>query len=541
MISRFRCYRGLPLIAPLLVLIFIAPLLAPFPDENSQVETQVLFPALLFIYGDTAASLILLTILLAIVGFGMVYSAVFGRQKRSAWIRGLIWLLPLLGSCLLCSGTLLRGSLREIQDFQGSTAVYRLVDVTAIRGLGDEYDDSLRIAHDRYSDVYECPYGSLFCRFKHLSYNGSSGQDNYRFPHLEYEPVSGNLYLLRSDEPVFVIKGAVPPTPLQSTVVTTIKVSNAQNIWEIARLIANRPRGVYWLPDSRSFFVEQYPRLNGETGFDLSLYSVAALQSPRHVEFKQPPTPSWRWVGGFSADRSTVAMIGDDAVDVRDTRTGNRLARLGATGWSTTVALSPNGQFLVHASGSNAAGPNSVINVYDLKTMPDLRLVKVAKNPSLYEAALVFSPDGKRIAMAGSGLWIWDFPAFTGQQLDTGYDYSSDRNTIAFSPNGAVLAAGKGGSLNLWDVKTGKKLPVEDRLAASNWIVAFSPDGSILAFADDYIDTIELWDVKTGKIVAELGGYKGDISSLSFSPDGTLLASTSNDGMVRLFGIPSPL
>ena len=57
--------------------------------------------------------------------------------------------------------------------------------------------------------------------------------------------------------------------------------------------------------------------------------------------------------------------------------------------------------------------------------------------------------------------------------------------------------------------------------------VAFSPDGKTLAMASRE-GTVQLWDVATGKLLETLKGHSSAVRAVVFSPDGRTLASGSS-------------
>ncbi len=63
--------------------------------------------------------------------------------------------------------------------------------------------------------------------------------------------------------------------------------------------------------------------------------------------------------------------------------------------------------------------------------------------------------------------------------------------------------------------------------------VSFSPDGTILAAGSRKV--IKLWDVVTKKKIATLRAHEDRINYVAFSPDGALLASGGWDGTVKLW------
>ncbi len=85
-----------------------------------------------------------------------------------------------------------------------------------------------------------------------------------------------------------------------------------------------------------------------------------------------------------------------------------------------------------------------------------------------------------------------------------------------------------GQKVRLWDVQTGECLKVFQ--GHSNMInsVAFNPQGNILA-SGSYDQTVKLWDVDTYQCVKTWQGYSNQTLSVTFSPDGKNLVSGGHD------------
>ena len=107
--------------------------------------------------------------------------------------------------------------------------------------------------------------------------------------------------------------------------------------------------------------------------------------------------------------------------------------------------------------------------------------------------------------------------------------------SVAFSPDGALLAAGSYEGVRLWNVADkadAGTLPVKSGFARA---LAFSPDGAALAVGG--YQSVRLFDVGKRELVAEWKGHRGYVTDVCFSPDGTILATASEDMTARTWNV----
>ena len=111
-------------------------------------------------------------------------------------------------------------------------------------------------------------------------------------------------------------------------------------------------------------------------------------------------------------------------------------------------------------------------------------------------------------------------------------------NSVAYSPDGRLLATAGGATVGLWNAQTGARTATLAGHGSGEVIaVAFSPDGTTLAESESSGD-IRIWDLATVSIVRTLAATRsGPVTALAFSPDGRTLAAASEDGPVRLWPV----
>lgn len=241
-------------------------------------------------------------------------------------------------------------------------------------------------------------------------------------------------------------------------------------------------------------------------GGDIQIWDIPSGKLQQRLS---GPNLSIRRSIAFTPDGTTLAVGGDDrAVHLWNSKTGQLTKTLGGNkpdelGDVTCLAISPDGRLLASAS-----------------YRPNVRVEGNTKYVS---------------GVAEADVTLWRLPGGALQtKWDLGKDYAS---SVAFSPDGNVLACAEGGVIRLRDVKTGavQRSFKPDRGAVRS--VAFSPDGKELTGGGAYAVPVgsgteargefHVWRVGTGALRFSRTDFGAASVSVALSSDGRTLATAT--------------
>jgi WD40 repeat protein len=160
--------------------------------------------------------------------------------------------------------------------------------------------------------------------------------------------------------------------------------------------------------------------------------------------------------------------------------------------------------------------------------------------------ALTISSDGQTLASVGDDHTVNVWRLSTGERIGTFVWQSGHINVVAVGWEGQQLTCGESAQsyespdIKVWDTVTGQELFNLKGHSRSIHSLAFSPDGKILA-SGSRDKSVKLWDMRTGELLGSLTGHTSDVNAVAFSPYGHVLATGSKDKTIKLWKLNSGL
>ncbi len=333
-------------------------------------------------------------------------------------------------------------------------------------------------------------------------------------------------------------EGGVRPRSLQFAPDGKTMIANTKEgilVWDaltgeqLRRFSASQPSAIDLAPDGKSLAINYLDTvlLDFTTGQQL-----LKLDCP--VADPNPGVNSVR----YSPDGKTLAVsysgmqpdhTAETIILLVDLPAGTVRARLSLLDTFFGFAFSPNNKVLASVLHSSKVGTSIVL--FDASSGKQLRSLPVKSDNAV--SSLAFSPDGRMLAR-GTTRGVDLFELASGKLRATFEFKQGIMYNLAFTPDGRFLAAGgDAGKARIWDVQSGKIRLDLNCGTDSGLGMAVSRDGKTVAMAGSSV--IRFWDLATGQEKSPTRGHDAPIQTVAFTPDGKGVVTGGDNRQIHLW------
>jgi WD40 repeat protein len=272
--------------------------------------------------------------------------------------------------------------------------------------------------------------------------------------------------------------------------------------------------------DSERLFVRT---ANGSLQYDITLWDVRTGKAIRTVSLGTSVTFT-----SASADGEQLAVVKPSAVELWSVSRGRRVRRL-SNDPADAAVFTPDGRRLA------VAGPNGDVTLWDTATGKTVSRLAVS---STLRREMSFSPDGRLLAFRDDlRMWIWDTVEAGGARIISSvtsllhpHFSENGRELITYDPAGRTSV--------VLDVATGQNVSSSPALGdARRYTYPIAISDKFVAWQGP--DGVAIFELSSGHriLTFELGGFLGQISAVAISPDDKWMVSTTEDNSISIWDL----
>lgn len=376
---------------------------------------------------------------------------------------------------------------------------------------------------------------------------------NHKLIHRDIKPEN---ILLTSDNNVLLSDFGIAVTAHSTTSQITENLAGTLNYMAPEQL-QGKPR---LASDQYSLGVVVYEWLSGTLPFDNPFQRMLNPPAPLHIKvpsiypaiadvvmkaLAKEPQDRFETIEDFSRALEQAALAQESTILPLQSSNSTELESLSSTQpanivpvgtvlhtfhcSSRTVSWSPDSSCI--AFGSETDGIVYVWNVFE-----EREICKHKGHSGVN--AVTWASDGNTIFSAGNEGTIQQWDIKTNRRVPLFRRHSDYVVALALSPNGKYIASGSGDQkVFVWETATAKKILELNGNTSTVSAISWSPRGNMIAFCDD--KAVHVWDVTNRQ---EMYTYYQATDNVAWSPNGSSIASAKQHQEISVWdpntGIP---